>query len=113
MPTTRVEEPETPSQPPAGCLFRAIWVLFGNLAIGVIGLKIVIDRAPLFSLWDLLFWLAVAAVIVTRYVDIRWFQGMTTRSEPATMSHWRRHTLYLLGICAAGWGIAHLVNAFA
>ncbi len=112
MPAHRVEEPESPSQPPAGCLFRTVWVLFGNLAIGVIGLKIVIDQAQLFSWLDLLFWLMVVLVIGARYVDIRWFQGMTTRSEPATMRHWRMHTLYLLAISGAGWGIAHAVSYF-
>ena len=44
-----------------------------------------------------------------RYLDIRKFGGRTADgAAPATMAHWRRYALLLIGVCLLLWTLAHV-----
>jgi len=110
MAATHSELSVGPSQPAAGCLFRVFWMILGNLAVGIVGLKIAVDQSPFFSILDLFFWSLALAVVVIRFVDIRWLSGMTARSEPATLRDWRNYALIFLAVCIVGWCAVHGLN---
>lgn len=91
-----------------GFLLRLFWMLIGNAVLLALLVKIYQGNpGAWFSLYDLLFGVAVIALIVIRYVDIAFFQGGTVDNEPATLSHWRRYAVKLVLICAAAWAALH------
>lgn len=103
--TTPNPQPQT-----TGCLqvlLRLTWLAFGNMALVISAALIARRTAPILT--DILFFFVVAALIVVRYVDITRCGGQTSDGEPATLAHWRRYTVLLIGISAAMWGLARLI----
>jgi len=105
------DTPPTTGIGAGGCLVRLGWILFGSviLLFSAIG---IIRHEGFLSVADGVFWAALAACIVLRYIDIRYLKGHTAGGDPATMVHWRRYALMLLGLGAAGWGVAHSISWF-
>ncbi len=100
--------PVTSPKKPQGCFTVFVllgWVLFGNFALIMIGLKIA--DSGTFSYRDALYWAITGAMVILRYVDIAYLNGKTTNGEPATMQHWRRYSLSLVVIAGAAWGLIH------
>ena len=48
------------------------------------------------GLADMIFWLIAFALILARYVDIKYLKGETADNKPATLKHWRRYSVILL-----------------
>lgn len=97
----------TPS--PAGCLLRMVWMLAGNGALYLSLVMIVMTGAQLPSYLDVIAILAVVLMIVTRRLDITHFAGRTMGDEPATLAHWRRHTVLLVASATMAWLFAHYI----
>ena len=57
-----------------GFILRTLWLMVGNMGLGIIAIFIIMNHPPLFSLYDLLFWAVVVLLIIVRYVDIAYFQ---------------------------------------
>lgn len=98
--------------PPAktGCLgliVRLIWMLVGNAALALLAVHIV--QAGSFSAVDVLFWAVVAAMVGVRYIDVTHLGGLTAEGEPASLRHWQRYTLYLVGASTGLYALAHAV----
>lgn len=98
-----------PSQPaPTGCLSqlaRLFWMAAGNCALALLAVSIARAGSP--SALDIIFWLLVGALLVIRYIDIKWLRGLTAEGKPASMHHWYRYTGYLLAASVALWALAH------
>jgi hypothetical protein len=81
-------------QPPTsllGLLLTLFWAAFGVVALLFFAYSIAFRKSdPFFSYF--FFWLDAFALIGARYVDIRFFNGQTTDSAPATMEHWKRYS---------------------
>ncbi|MBN1980453.1 MAG: hypothetical protein JW795_02905 [Chitinivibrionales bacterium] len=60
---------------------------------------------------SIIFWVLILSLICVRYVDIKYYKGKTKDFEPATMSHWRKYTLSLLGIAAVLWIVSAATGA--
>jgi hypothetical protein len=58
---------------------------------------------------DAVFWATAGLVIAVRYLDIKRFHGQTVTSQPATMAHWRRYAVFMLGISLVIWSLAHVM----
>ena len=52
----------------------------------------------------------VLALLLARWIDIAWMNGMTTQAEPATRMHLRRYIVGLLGLSLAGYAIARWLS---
>lgn len=95
----------------SGCLVRLFWMGVGNLVLVLAAIGIGQNRAGFtFTGMDLLFWATVLCLLAVRYVDIRYLDGQTADSRPASMSDWRRYALTVLGISLALWLGAHLIS---
>lgn len=92
----------------AGCLPRLVWMGVGN--IGLIVAALAISKSAGWTVADLLFWLVVAGLIGTRYVDIVRCQGMTADGQPATLAHFRRYAIVLLVIALVLWTAARALG---
>lgn len=104
------KHPETDSsqQHLGGCLTRLCWMMLGNAALVFVGVAIAWKRAGIPSWADAVFWAIVVGLIVVRYLDISRFGGQTADGrETATMRHWRRYALLLVGASVILWGVAH------
>jgi hypothetical protein len=58
---------------------------------------------------DIIFWCVVPAMIIVRFLDIKFLDGQTATGEPATLSHWRKYAISLIIISAIIWAVAHIV----
>jgi len=93
-----------------GCvafILRTLWLMLGNVGLAMLAILIILNRLPLFSACDLLFWGLVGLLIIIRYIDIAYFHGADSYGDPANMRHWRRYLALLLVISLAIWSFAH------
>ncbi len=96
----------------ASCLIRLYWMIVGNALLFFCALSIAQGTSSLLAPVDALFWVLVGSLLTTRYVDIRYFNGMTDRGDAATMADFKRYAV-LLGFIAIGlWIGAHVYDTF-
>jgi hypothetical protein len=94
----------------AGVLARLWWMLLGNAVLALSVVFIFHNTTGFFHAADVVFWCAAASLVLIRYVDIRFLNGLTAIGEPASMRHWVRYTVVLIVCSAAAWILAHAVN---
>jgi hypothetical protein len=94
-----------------GLLCRLFWFFFGNVIIFILALKMVF-RGTKTIFFDIFYWATVLGLILSRYLDIRYFNGQTAYSEPATMAHWKRYSLFVALITLGVWIICHGISHF-
>jgi hypothetical protein len=88
---------------------RIFWMLFGNVILIASAVLIFQRKDWRFHTADVVFWGTVAALILTRYLDIKLYNGLTATGKPATMSHWRMYAAVLLAGSIAVWGLLHVI----
>lgn len=112
MPEHALNTPHTPDAPPiapAGCLLRLVWSIAGSGAIYLALATIGATRAPLPSGLDFIVGITLILMLAARWVDITRCNGRTLHDEPATLWHWRRYAVLLVGSTLAAWTLAHLI----
>ena len=96
-----------------GCLIRLFWMIAGNALLFFCALSIGQGNSKLFAPIDALFWVLVGSLLIARYVDIQYYNGMTGDGDAATMADFKRYAL-ILGVISIGlWIGAHVVGALA
>ena len=75
------DSPEKPSSS-AGCLLRTYWMFAGNVIAAFLGIFIAQQKGDFYTSKDILYWLAVASVILARYLDVRFMNGQTAEGTP-------------------------------
>lgn len=89
-------QPSVNSESGGGCLpalVRLTWI-FGSIALIYCALFIAQRKGPVIA--DLILLVLTLALILVRYIDIRYLKGETRENKPATMKHWRRYALMML-----------------
>jgi len=89
-------------------LARIFWMLLGNFALMICTANIFMGESGSTRASDIIFWCVVPALIIVRFLDIKFLDGRTTTGEPATLSHWRKYAIVLAVISAAIWSAAHM-----
>jgi hypothetical protein len=89
-------------------LTRPFWMFFGNFALMICAIHILMGESKSTKTTDIIFWCAVAAMLAVRFLDIKFLDGQTATGEPATLSHWRKYAIALAVISAAIWSAAHM-----
>ena len=72
-----------------GCLIRLFWMIVGNALLFFCAMAIAQGGSSLFAPIDALFWILVGSLLIARYVDIQYFNGLTGDGAAATMADWR------------------------
>ena len=98
------------SQPGGGLLVRLGWMGGGTLTMLIAGFVIVSRPTWTFSGADAAFWAGALLAIVLRYLDVARYGGDTARGEPATMGHFTRYAVGVVGIGLAYWTMAQSVH---
>lgn len=109
MSETTPNTPDTPPVAPAGCLLRLFWIVAGNAAIYLSLATIAADKPPLPSYLDFIVGITLILMIAARWFDVARCGGRTLSNEPATLRHWRRYVVLLVGVTLAAWSLAHLI----
>jgi hypothetical protein len=92
-------------------LARLFWMFFGNFVLMVCAANIFMGESSSTRTSDIIFWCVVPAMIIVRFLDIKFLDGQTTTGEPATLSHWRKYAIVLAVISAVIWAVAHLFKS--
>lgn len=90
-------------------LVRLAWLLVLPLVILVHLGWLTANDGQLGDLPSLTFWVAVALLVLARFVDVAHLKGETADGGPATMSDFRRFVVTSLGFWGAAWTLVHLV----
>jgi hypothetical protein len=85
----------------------------GNVVVLACAVSIGQPRASFLSAADIIYWIAVAAVVAARYYDVSKLGGMTAQGRPASMRDWRRYALLLLAGALVVWAGVHAWSAFS
>jgi hypothetical protein len=88
-------------------LARPFWMFFGNFVLMICAANILMGESSSNRTSDIIFWCAVAAMIIVRLLDIKFLNGQTATGEPASVKHWRRYAIMLVLISAVIWAAAH------
>lgn len=93
-----------------GFFLRSYWLVFGNPLLAVSFISIIKNKLDPPFLGDLLYWCISMGLIFTRYFDIRFFKGQTSKGRPATMVHFKMYSMRVLSISVIGWLTARFFN---
>jgi len=91
----------------AGVMSRLWWMLLGNALLAFSIIFIVQRSEGFFHTADVVFWAAVASLVLIRYVDVRFLGGQTATGAPASGRHWIKYTALLLVCSVLLWAVAH------
>jgi hypothetical protein len=94
----------------AGLLVRLSWMLLGNAVLGLSAVLIFRNTTGFFHTADAIFWITVAGLVLLRYIDIRFLNGLTAAGAPASARHWVRYVIILSACSVAVWTFAHAMN---
>ncbi len=92
-------------------LLRLFWMVIGNFILFFIAFGIYSSEKAL-GLKDGIYGISVLLLIITRYIDIKYLDGLTAQGTPASMTHWYRYVVSLLIFAGLIWGLAHAANYF-
>ena len=95
-----------------GFLVRLYWMGIGNVLLLFLFFFIVEKRLIFPSLLDAAYLVALASLILIRYVDIRFLNGETGDGKPATLTHWRRYAMIIGSAGGAAWLLARVLAHF-
>lgn len=92
----------------SGCLVRSLWTIIGHAVLLILALYIFEKQARCFSIFDGLYLLSIALIILSRFIDIRFLKGETAYGTPASMAHLRRHILVIVPVYLLFLILAHV-----
>ena len=109
--TVKSTEPATNKQDSiVGVLARVFWMLIGNGVLAISMISILLHEGSMFHAADLVFWVTIAALVLVRYLDIKFWGGLTAAGGPATIANWNRYAVVLLISSVGVWALSHMVN---
>lgn len=87
---------------------RPFWMFFGNFILLISAVNILAGDNKTSYVSDLVFWAGVTALIIVRFLDVKFLDGQTATGQPASIKHWRRYAILLAVISMVIWSGAHL-----
>jgi len=88
---------------------RVFWMLLGNTILVILTIFILRGERWTFHAVDAVFWITVSLQIFARYLDIRFYGGLTSTGESATMANWRKYVIIVLICSTILWVFAHAI----
>ena len=98
---------DTPTTSICAVFLRLFWLFIGIMALAICAMFIAKDHDRSVSGVDAVYGLLIPLLILSRYLDVRFYKGDTAYGLPATMADWRHYSLYLTGFSLLGWLAAH------
>jgi len=92
----------------SGCLVRSLWTFIGHAVLLILALYIFEKQSRSFSIFDVLYFLAIGLIILARFIDIRFLKGETVYGKPASTAHLYRHILIIVPVYLLFLILAHV-----
>ncbi len=90
----------------AGCAVRLAWLIVGPV-VGAIAVAVLATQKDISAIGgSSVYWGAVLAMLILRYVDVTNYGGLTADGGPASMGHFRRYALRVAVTSAMLYGFA-------
>jgi hypothetical protein len=86
---------------------RLFWMVFGNFILVISAISILAGKGTTSYVSDVVFWCDVVALVIVRFLDIKFLDGLTTTGKPATLAHWRKYAIMLIICSGLIWAAAH------
>jgi hypothetical protein len=93
-----------------GLFAKFFWTLLGNAILFFTAISIYHHKGQIFHTADIVFWVTAATLILVRYLDIKFWNGLTVTGMPASMTHWLKYAVVLLVCSTIVWIILHVIN---
>lgn len=112
MPSTSTAAPPSaePAPAPTSFFLRLLWMLVGPGIAAVALAVIAFERLHFPSTLDLVVAAAAVGIVGARGLDIARYGGQTATGDPATWSHWRRHSTQVVVVIAAASIAVHALG---
>lgn len=94
-----------------GCLLHFLWLVVGTMVLFFASVTMAQGPPWSFSSPHILFLATAALMVAVRFLDIRFFGGLTFHDEPATMRHWRRYSVSVVLAAGGLWILANVLAA--
>jgi hypothetical protein len=94
-------------------LARPFWMFLGNFALMICAVNIFVGENKSTRTSDIIFWCVTAAMIIVRFLDIKFLDGLTADGKPASLRHWRRYAIILALSSALVWAAAHIASTLS
>jgi len=92
-----------------GCLVRSYWIFIGTIFLWFCLVSIFLKHQTQLTLRDAAYFVAVAALIIARHIDIRFLNGLTYEGKPATMNHLHRYTKFVGAAGVSAWLLVRIL----
>lgn len=89
---------------------RVFWALIGNVILLFTAIYILRHKGEIFHIADIVFWGTTTALVLARYVDIKFWGDSAVAGQPASTAPWRRYAIVLLICSTTVWVISHAIN---
>jgi hypothetical protein len=89
---------------------RLFWAIIGNVALLFTAVCILQHKGGAFHTADIVFWGTVAALVLTRYIDIKFWGDSAAVNQPVSMAPWRKYAIVLLICSTVIWTLLHIIN---
>ncbi len=100
--------------PPAGSLLvvvaRVFWLMCGPMILLLLLFKILSDRNGWMTNNDIVYWVVLGLLPLSRWVEFRDGESTTSMGEPATSGHLRRYVVSSVLLGAGAWVLANLIG---
>jgi hypothetical protein len=93
-----------------GVLARLFWMLVGNAILLFSLIFLLHNKGGWLHTADVVFWITVGVLVLVRYLDIRFCNGLTAAGAPASRQHWVKYVVMLLVVSTTTWVLAHAAN---
>ncbi len=91
-------------------LARTFWMLVGNAILIISAAYILTNKVDITHTVNFIFWGDVAALIIVRYLDIKFLNGQTAAGVPASIRHWVKYSTIILIVSIVIWLLMHVLS---
>ncbi|MDD5772387.1 MAG: hypothetical protein PHX78_02860 [bacterium] len=95
-----------------GMLIRFYWMAFGNFINMLLIINITFKKQSPIMLLSILYFINTIGLIILRYIDIKYLNGLTSEYEHATMDHWKIYSIKVIVFYLVLWIVAYLMKDY-
>ncbi len=96
----------------AGFFIRLYWMAFGHFITVLLIIRIAIKNPKSIMLLNILYLLNTVCLVISRYIDIRYLNGLTAENEPATIKDWKEYSVKLIIFSLILWIVIYFAKDY-
>ncbi|MBI4651016.1 hypothetical protein HY745_07000 [Candidatus Desantisbacteria bacterium] len=93
-------------------LIRLYWMALGNFIMIILAIYVAVNNPESMMQINIFYFSNVVILIILRYIDIRYLNGLTTEREPAIIDHWKKYSVKLIIFSSILWLIMNFAKNY-